>query len=423
MRCVNRRRFLHSTTLAGATLLSQSAAGADDPVRIAIIGVGGRGNQLMREFAKIPFVQIGAVVDPDGNRTEQAAGWVRENTGHRPIAASDMRTVFDDPSIHAVLVSTTNHWHALTAIWAMQAGKDVYLEKPVSYNIFEGQKVVEAARKYDRIVQGGTQRRSGGRWRKAIQLMHEGTIGDIYLSKWVFPGNRNSIGFKPVEPPPNWLNWDLWVGPAQMEPYHGNLVHYNWHWFWNFGNGELGNNGPHLADIARWAMQKELPVRVRSWGGRWGYTDQAETPNTQTVEWEFDDGRAMHAELRGLYTAEPMSWDFFGTKGHLHLFADGRCSIRLGRNKQQEPEPEPLPDENHYQNFAEAVRSRNRATLNAEVNETVLSTAFCHLGNIAYRVGEELHFDPKIQRFLNNDIANSMLTRNYRAPYIVPETV
>ncbi len=423
MQDVNRRRFLHTTTAAGATLLGQSASAADDPVRIAVIGVGSRGNQLMREFTKVPFVQVGAVVDPDGNRTEQAAAWVRENTGVRPTVSADMRSAFDDPSIHAVLVSTTNHWHALTAIWAMQAGKDVYLEKPVSHNIFEGQKIVEASRKYNRIVQGGTQRRSGGRWRKAVQLMHEGAIGDVYLSKWVFPGNRNSIGYKPVEPPPNWLNWDLWLGPAQIEPYHANLVHYNWHWFWNFGDGELGNNGPHLADIARWAMQKELPVKVRSWGGRWGYTDQAETPNTQNVEWEYDDGRLMQAELRGLYTAEPMSWDFFGTKGHLHLFADGRCAIKLGRNKQLEPEPEALPDEDHYRNFAEAVRSRDRSKLNAEVRETVISTALCHLGNIAYRLGEELRFDPKTERFLGNDAANSMLTRKYRAPYIVPDNV
>jgi len=334
-----------------------------------------------------------------------------------------MRTAFEDKSIHAVVVATTNHWHALTAIWAMQAGKDVYLDKPVSYNIFEGQKVLEASRKYNRMVQGGTQRRSGGRWRKAIQRMHEGVIGDIYLAKWVFPGNRDSIGYKPVEAPPNWLNWDLWVGPAQMEPYHGNLVHYNWHWFWNFGNGELGNNGPHLADIARWAMQKELPVRVRSWGGRWGYTDQAETPNTQNVEWEYDDGRVMHAELRGLHTAEPMSWDFFGTKGHLHLCADGRSAVKLGRNQQLEPEPEPLLDEDHYRNFTEAVRSRDRSKLNAEIRETVLSTALCHLGNIAYRVGKEIRFDPKTERILDNDTASAMLTRKYRAPYVVPETV
>jgi len=420
---VNRRHFLHTATAAGATVLSSSAFAADDPVRIAIIGTGGRGTQLMKEFAKVPFVKIGTVVDPDGNRAEQAAGWIKQNTGTAPKASADMRSAFEDPTIQGVVVSNTNHWHALTAIWAMQAGKDVYLEKPVSYNIFEGQKIVEASRKYNRMVQGGTQRRSFGAFRKAMQMLHEGVIGDIYLSKWVFLGSRDSIGFKPIQPVPNNLNWDLWLGPAQEEPYHANLVHYNWHWFWNFGGGELANNGPHYVDMARWGMQKELPVKVKSWGGRWGYTDQAQTPNTQSVEWIFADGSAMHAELRGLYTNEESGWDFFGTKGHMRLPMSGVPEIRIGREKGLQPKVEPLPDVNHYQNWAEAVRTRDRSKLNAEVRETALSTAFCHLGNIAYRVGTELQFDPNSERFIDNELANALLTRRYRAPYVVPDKV
>lgn len=418
---MNRRNFLAAATSAlGSAALARAA---DDPVRIAIIGMGGRGNQLMKEFAKIPFVKIGAVVDPDGNRAEEAAGWVSQNTGERAKATADMRTVFDDKDIDAVLVATTNHWHALTAIWAMQAGKDVYLEKPVSHNVFEGRKLIEAARKYDRIVQGGTQRRSSGRWRKAVQLLHEGAIGDIYLAKWMFPGNRDSIGFKPVEPPPNWLNWDLWLGPAPEQDYHGNLIHYNWHWFWDFGNGELGNNGIHLVDISRWGMKKDLPVKVSSWGGRFGYEDQAETPNTQNVRWEYEDGTAIVGEIRGLYTAEPMSWDFFGSKGHLHIRRDGEIVMTLGRNKEAEPPVEPLPEVNHYENFAQAVRTRDRGSLNAEIRETVMSTALCHLGNIAYRMGEELAFDPTAERFQNHPEANKLLRREYRAPYVVPDEV
>ena len=422
---MNRRDLLQNTAAvaAGFTYLRSSFGQAAPPVRLAVIGSGSRGNQLIREFVKVPGVQIGAVVDPDGNRAEQTAQWVKANTGVTPKSSADMRTAFDDKGIDAVLVATTNHWHALTAIWAMQAGKDVYLEKPVSHNVFEGQKLIEAARKYNRIVQGGTQRRSFGRFRHAVELIHKGLIGEVYLSKFVFPGNRDSIGFKPIEPVPGWLNWDLWLGPAQEQPYHGNLVHYNWHWFWNFGNGELGNNGIHQVDICRWAMQKELPVKVRSWGGRWGYDDQAETPNTQTVEWEYDDGTAIIGELRGLYTAEPMSWDFFGSKGHMHIAADGKFTVRLGRNKQPEVAVESPADINHYANFVEAVRSRDRTRLNAEIRETVLSTAHCHLGNIAFRTGGELHFDPHTERFVENDQANGLLTRRYRAPYIVPETV
>ncbi len=399
------------------------AGAAEETVRVAVIGMGGRGSELMRVFSRIPGVRVGTVVDPDGNRAEKAASWLLQQAGTRATVESDMRRVFDDKSIHAVIITTTNHWHALSALWAMQAGKDVYLEKPGSHNFFEGQKLVEAARKYKRIAQGGTQRRSMGRFRKAVQLIHEGYLGEIYLAKWFFPGNRNSIGFKPVEPPPTWLNWDLWLGPAQQQPYHGNLVHYNWHWFWDFGNGELGNNGIHLVDISRWGMRKELPVKIHSWGGRFGYQDQAETPNTQNVTWEYADGSAIVGEIRGLYTGEPMSWDFFGTKGHMHVYSDGRLRVVLGRNKQAEPEVEPLPEVNHYANFVEAVRTRDMAALNAEIRETHLSTALCHLGNIAYRLKRELRFDPASEKFVNDADADRLLTRPYRKPYVVPEQV
>jgi predicted dehydrogenase len=418
---MNRRDFVQASAslIATAPLWAQ----ANDRVRLAVIGMGGRGSELMRVFSKVPGAEVGAVVDPDGNRAEQAASWLLKETGRRARVESDMRRVFEDKNIDAVIVATTNHWHALTAIWAMQAGKDVYLEKPVSHNFFEGRKLVEAARKYKRIVQGGTQRRSMGRFRKAIQMIHDGAIGEVYLAKWFFPGRRDSIGFKPVEPPPNWLNWDLWLGPAPKQPYHGNLVHYNWHWFWDFGNGELGNNGIHLVDISRWGMQKELPVKVHSWGGRYGYKDQAQTPNTQNVTWQYADGTAIVGEIRGLYTGEPMSWDFFGSKGHMHIFSDGQFDIILERNKAPEPRVEPLEDMSHYANFTEAVRTRERGKLNAEIRETVLSTDLCHLGNIAYRLGRELRFDPTGGKFVGDGEADSLLTRTYREPYVVPEEV
>jgi predicted dehydrogenase len=429
---VNRRQFLSTTATTAATAAATIAAtvattGAlasaqDKPIRLAVIGVGGRGTALMKQFAKVPGAEIGAVVDPDGNRTEQAASWIVQNIGNRPKAESDMRRVFEDRSIDAVIIATTNHWHTLTAIWAMQAGKHVYCEKPVSHDIFESRQLVAAARKYNRIVQGGTQRRSAGLFRRAIQLIHEGAIGDLYLAKWTFPGNRDSIGIKPTEPPPNWLNWDLWLGPAPEQPYHANLVHYNWHWFWDFGNGDLGNNGIHLVDISRWGMRKELPTRVNCWGGRFGYKDQAETPNTQTVRWEYPDGTAIVGEIRGLYTAEPMSWDFFGTKGHLHM-DDDHYQLTLGRNKQPEPPVDALPEVNHYANWVEAVRANDRTLLNAEIRETALSTNMCHIGNIAYRVGHELTFDPAGEHFRDCAEANALLKRSGRPPYTIPDEV
>ena len=418
---MNRRRFLTATAAAAGSAALASAQG--DPVRIAIVGVGSRGTQHVKAFAEIPGAEIGALVDPDGNRAEEAAGWVRQNEGYTPTTTADMRVAFDDDTIDGVIVATTNHWHALTAIWAMQAGKHVYLEKPVSHNIFESQQLIAAARKYDRIVQGGTQRRSDGKFRRAMQLIHDGKIGDIYLAKWIFPRERDSIGFKPEETPPNWLNWDLWLGPAQDQPYHANLVHYNWHWFWDFGNGELGNNGIHLVDISRWGLNKELPTRVTSWGGRWGYKDQAETPNTQTVNWEYEDGSAIIGEIRNLYTTESMFWDFFGTKGYMHIQANGDFQVTMGRNEKPEPPVDPLPDVSHQQNFIDAIRAHDSGKLTADIKETALSTSLCHLGNIAYRMGEQLDFDPVAQRFPNHDAANNLLRRKYREPYVIGDEI
>ncbi|MFN3323792.1 MAG: Gfo/Idh/MocA family protein [Bryobacteraceae bacterium] len=418
---MNRRSFLVTSSLAAA----QAWAGANDRVRVAVIGVGGRGTAHVREILRVPEanMEVAALVDPDGNRTESASSVVFEKTGKRPKLEADMRRVFEDKEIDAVTIATTNHWHTLTAIWAMQAGKDVFVEKPVSHNVWEGTKLVEAARKYKRIAAGGTQRRWWGRWRKAVEMMHEGAIGEIYQGNFMFPGRRDSIGFKEPKPVPGWLNWDLWLGPAPMQPYHENLVHYNWHWFWDFGNGELGNNGIHLIDIVRWGMKKDLPVRVHASGGRFGYKDQAETPNTQNVTWTYADGSMIVGQLRGLYTQERMSWDFYGTKGHLHIEADGRFRILLGRNKELEPEVEYPENIDHFHNFADAVRARDPKLLHAEIEETTISTALCHLGNIAYRVNRELRFDPAAMQFVGDSEANALLTRKYREPYVVPERV
>ena len=418
MSILNRRSFL-----VAASAASQSWAGANDRVRVAIVGVGSRGTAHIKEILPVGNVEIAALVEVDGARAEAASQLVFQKTGKRPLIESDMRRVFDNKSIDAVTIATTNHWHALSAIWAMQAGKDVYVEKPISHNIFEATQVVAAARKYKRIAAGGTQRRWWGRFIKAMEIVHSGAIGDVYQGNFFFPGNRDSIGIKPIKEPPANLNWDLWVGPAPMQPYHENLVHYNWHWFWDFGNGELGNNGIHMIDVLRWGMKQTLPVSVRSTGGRYGYTDQAQTPNTQNVTWIFANGASMVGQLRGLYTAEPMSWDFFGTKGHLHIMADGRFQVTMGRNKKPEPEVESPKDLDHFAGFADAIRTRNPKLLHSEIEETALSTELCHLGNISHRLGRELRFDPVKKVFVGDAEANAMLTRKYRAPYVVPVQV
>ena len=413
-----RRSFLVSAAMA-----SQSWAQASDKLRVAIVGVGSRGTAHIKEMLPVANLEIAALVEVDGARAEAASQAIFAKTGKRPLIHTDMRRAFEDKNIDAVTVATTNHWHSLTAIWAMQAGKDVYVEKPVSHNIFEGIQLVKTARKYKRIAAGGTQRRWWGPFRKAVELLHAGVIGDIYQGNFFFPGNRDSLGFKPVTQPPANLNWDLWVGPAPMQDYHANLVPYNWHWFWDFGNGELGNNGIHMLDVLRWGMQKTLPVSVRSTGGRFGYKDQGQTPNTQNVTWTYADGSSIVGQLRGLYTPEPMSWDFFGSKGSMHLMANGDFKITLGRNKQPEPAVTYPANLDHFANFADAVRARDPKLLHAEIEETAISTALCHLGNISHRLGRELKFDPTTMRFPNDAEANAMLTRNYRAPYVVPNEV
>ena len=408
---MNRRQFLRTTSLIGTSL---AWAGANDRIRVAIIGLGRRGMVLLPAAAKMPGVEVVALCDPDREHLQQAALELEKATGKKARMETDMRRLMDDPNIDAVTVSTCNHWHALAGIWACQAGKHVYMEKPVSHNISEGRKLVEAARKYNRIVQGGTQRRSNGRIRKAMQLLHGGAIGDIYMARAIVFGVRDSIGFQPL-------------GPAPEQPYHANLVHYNWHWFWDFGNGELGNNGSHQIDVARWGLGKGLPFRIYSTGGRLGYKDQAQTPNTQIATYDYPDGTILVCETRGLYTnAEGgVRWGvhFYGSKGDMSIDPKGMYQVFQGRSENPEPDPGTLDEIDHYGNFFDAVRAGKSELLTADIEETYLSNAICHLGNISYRIGRKLDFDPMTERFRGDTEADRLLSRQYRAPFLMPGRV
>lgn len=426
-----RRDFIaqSSAIVAGASLIgnSKSWAGANDRIRVAVIGMGGRGGDHMTTVSKFENVQVAALADPDRRRIEEWGAKLEQTFGAKAELHQDLRRIIDDSSIDAVFIASCNHWHSLAAIWAMQSGKHAYVEKPVSHNIFEGRKLVETARKYNRICQGGTQRRSSGLFRKAMQLLHEGVIGDIYMARALIFGPRDSIGYKPDEPIPDWLNYDLWLGPAQERSYHANLVHYNWHWFWDFGNGELGNNGSHELDVIRWGLNKGLPSKVRSYGGRFGYQDQAETPNTQIVVFTYGDGTIVSCEVRGLYTnpeAHGILWGgmFYGSKGYMAI-DDEKYQIFLGRNKEPEPDRGAFDHINQQENFIQAIRAGDSKLLTAEIEEIYLSCAFCHLGNISYRLGRELRFNPQTEQFIGDEEANAMLTRNYRKPFCVPERV
>ena len=434
---IGRRDFLSgAATAAGAQLLSggRASAAANDTIRVAIIGLGGRGRDHMRDCAKIPRVKVVAFCDPDETRMSQRAAEFESLTGQKPEMHQDLRKVLDNKDIDAVTIATCNHWHALAAIWACQAGKHVYVEKPVCHDFFSGTQMVAAARKYGRMVQGGTQRRSSGYVRRAIQALREGMIGDVYMARCIHYQRRDSLGFKDSEKPPATLDWNIWLGPAREQAFNRNLHPYNWHWFWNFGNGELGNNGIHYIDVARWGLNKGLPSKIYSSGGRFGYKDQGQTPNTQLVTYEFDDGTEMVAEIRGRFTNDEGGLGsgpiFYGSKGYMISHGDG-FQVYLEGKKTPEPDLGKVDDvdrsENeevsHFQNFFDAVRAGKRQLLTAEINETYLSTAYCLMGNISYRLKRELRFDTAANRFVNDQEADAMLKGTYRAPFVVPDQV
>jgi len=436
---MGRRDFITGAGMtAGASFLGSRRASAapSDTIQVAILGLGGRGRDHMRDCAKISGVQVKAFCDPDESRMGQRASEFDSLTGRKPTLFQDLRRVLDDKEIDAVTIATCNHWHALAAIWACQAGKHVYVEKPVCHDFFSGAQMVEAARKYNRVVQGGTQRRSSGTVRRAIQALHEGIIGDVYMARCIHYQKRESLGFKDAEQPPASLDWNLWLGPAPQQAFNRNLHPYNWHWFWDFGNGELGNNGIHYIDVARWGLKKGLPAKIYSSGGRFGYKDQGQTPNTQLTTYQFDDGTEMVAEIRGRYSNDEGNLDsgpiFYGSKGYMIADAHAdKFQVYLGGNKTPEPdlgkgsEIDPAGDEEiaHFQNFFNAVRTGKREALNAEINETFLSTAYCLLGNISYRLQRELRFDSRTGRFVGDHEADAMLREKYRAPFLIPDRV
>jgi len=434
MNTMNRRDFLKKSTKGVAGVAAGVAAirtgwtgyAANDEVRMAVIGVHGRGNHHAKVWTGMKGVRVVALCDPDERAMNAPARGVKTGTGVTPKLYPDIRKLLQDKEVDAVSIATTNHWHALATIWACQAGKDVYVEKPASHNVFEGRKMIEAARKYKRIVQVGSQGRSASSVRKAIELMSDGAIGDVFMAKGLCYKKRNSIGTKPNEPVPDKVNYDLWLGPAPEQPYNGNFVHYNWHWFWDFGNGDMGNQGVHQMDIARWGMGNRWPVKINAGGGRYGYKDQGETPNTEICTFTYDDGRILVFETRGRFTNDEGGVKvgnlFYGSKGWLAVNGTGGpYDLYLGDNDKQPRQQGKGLD--HFANFIDAVRKRDPGILMAPVEEGVISAGLCHLGNIAYRLGRTLTFDPKTETFPGDAEANKMLTRNYRKPFVVPEKV
>ena len=424
---------------AGA--LAGRAFGANDRINLAVIGVGGRGTAHLGIIHHQENARIAAVCDVNQAQTERATARVEKLQGDKPKVYSDMRKLFEDKDIDAVTIATPNHWHALATIWAVEAGKDVYCEKPASYNIFESQRMVAHARKNKRMVQIGMQSRSTPHKRRAVELLRGGAIGKIYMARGICFKRRPSIGHTPEQPVPPGVNWDMFLGPAALEPYTKNHHIYNWHWFWNTGNGDIGNQGIHEMDMARWGLGAGLPNGVSSTGGKYVYHDDQETPNTQLASFDYGDSEVVF-EVRGLPTpsesiitfeaptghsmseGNSIGNTFFGENGYLSVDHTG---FQIFMGDAHEP-GESMKAERahaddavaHMANFLKAVRSRKVEDLNADVADGTYSADLVHMANISYRLKRKLAFDPKTQEFSGDHEANRMKTRNpYRAPYIV----
>jgi predicted dehydrogenase len=491
-----RRQFLgRSLTAAGisagfaigGTKSSGRIIGANDTIRLGVAGLNGRGGSHVEEFTPMKGVEITYLIDPDTRTYAKRIDQIKSlGGGITPKTVQDIRKALDDPNLDAVSVATPNHWHSLITIWACQAGKDVYVEKPCSHNVHEGRVAVEAARRYGRVVQHGTQSRSSNEWANLAELTKAGKYGKLLVSRALCYKPRGTIGFKPNTAPPPQVDFNLWTGPAPEQPFHANLVHYNWHWFWDFGNGDIGNQGVHQMDLARWMIPgATLPTSVLSLGGRFGYSDQGQTPNTQISVMDFG-GTQLIFEVRGLKTD-----DFHGEKvGNMLHFEEGLVVPAKGKSKNEDEgrlrffakgsndsagEPLPKaesarrgPGKGHFGNFIATIRSRKTDDLNADILEGHYSAALCHLANISYRLGHNVPFnshtkafgddkeayetlarmeehlakdnglkldgleyklgrklmvDARAETFVGDPEANALLTRQYRAPFVVPEKI
>jgi predicted dehydrogenase len=486
---LSRRRFVQGAAAASAafplftiagTKASGKVIGANDTIRVGVAGINGRGGSHISAYTSMDKVQVTYLIDPDSSLFESRTKTVENRTKVRPRCVQDIRQALDDKELDAVTVATCNHWHSLITIWACQADKDVYVEKPISHNVFEGRKCVEAAKKYGRVVQHGTQGRSSSGNARTIAAVHSGKYGQLLVSHGSASKDgrgRSSIGFKPIETPPSTLDFNIWLGPAPEQPFHRNLVHYNWHWFWDTGNGEIGNQGVHQMDVARWGIKgATLPTKVFSIGGRLlpDGPDQAQTPNMQLSVMEFGPTILLF-EVRGL-TNKHKDWpndvsnSFYTTEG---VIKEGRGGGMFypknggAAQRVEAPDVARTGESDHFAAFIKTMRSRKPEDNPCDAEVAHLSAALCHLPNISYRLGQQgtyekargaigdnkeviatlerirdnckavgvpidkttytvgpvLTFDPATEKFTgeNAEAANKLLTRQYRAPFVVPE--
>ena len=479
---VTRRDFLKTSAKTGAGLAAlggitfisqpQRVFGANDRVQVAIIGLNGRGGDHIKGFSRLMNAQIAALCDVDPRVLDKRLAQMDKQGLPKPKTYADIRKLLDDKSIDAISIATPNHWHSLMAIWGCQAGKDAYVEKPCSHNWWEGKQLVEAAAKYNRIVQHGTQSRSGKGVIEGITQINDGLIGEVYLARGLCYKWRDTIGRASEEPVPSGVNYDLWTGPAPMKPFTRNRFHYNWHWIWDTGNGDVGNQGVHEMDKARWGLGVKYPTKVSAIGGHFMFDDDQQTPNTLNAAFEFatPDGKrkVLEFEVRhwitnseamigtkafssegvpaaGLAAAPPIDTKsaaakpktgpdagshnvignlFYGSKGYMAMGDYDSYKSWLG--KEMEPGPGGHGAGDHYANFIDCVRSRKKEDLHAPIEEGHISATLIHLANISYRLGRTIHFKPDTQEINGDKEAMELIRegdRGYRDPYVVAEKV
>jgi len=405
-----RRTFLGASvaTVASAPRLSA----ANERIVVGVMGTGGRGTGLAETFAGRPNVQVAYVCDVDPARVKDAKKAVAAVSKSDPKVVGDFRRILDDKAVDVFVCAACNHWHAPSAILACQAGKHVYVEKPCSHNPREGELLVAAARKADRRVQMGNQRRSYPKIIEAMQALREGIIGRVYFAQSWYTNNRTSIGKGEAGTPPAGLDYELWQGPAPHRAFKSNYLHYNWHWFWHWGNGELGNNGVHMIDLCRWGLGADYPSRVTSAGGRYRYKDDQETPDTHVVSFDFPGGRTITWEgfSCNQIPLKAVEVLFQGETGSLAIIGNG-YAVFDPKGKEVKKVPGTSSDAMHVDNLLAAIRSGEK--LNSEIEEGHKSTLLCHLGNIAHRTGRTLHCDPTNGRVKNDPEALKMWSREY----------
>lgn len=428
---LNRRQFLGSSAknaagvAAGVVSLSAAAAiahGNVEKIRLGVIGIRNQGKELATSFASLPGASVTTLCDVDDSlfpavikSVEQLQG---EGPGKTPRIERDFRRVLDDPEIDAVVIATPDHWHAVMTILACQAGKDVYVEKPVSHTIEEGTRMIAAARQYDRVVQSGLQQRSGAHFQSAIDYVRSGKLGRVRLAKAWTAHLRKSIGHKADCIAPQGVDYDLWQGPAPLKNFNPNRFHHNWHWNWDYGSGELGNWGVHMLDIARWGLEVTYPHQVSAQGGKHYFDDDQQTPDTllanysfpgKTIAWEHRLWSHQGIEGRSAAVA------FHGDQGTLIVDRGGWKVYGQSESVTSDSSNCATP---HHQNFLDSIRTRSRPTADIEIGH--ISTTLCHLGNIAYRVGRTVQFDPQTQQFIKDPVADVLLARDYRSPWDLP---